>query len=410
MALTPFIDGDRLWSRLESMARFGATASGGVCRLALSEEEAAARAQLIDWGEKIGLTPSADAAANLFLRLEGTDPSLPPLLLGSHLDSQVTGGKYDGAYGVLGALEAIEAIRAAGVVPRRSIDIVSWTNEEGSRFWPSMMGSAVFTGRRKLADVRAIRDNDGCSVGEALDALKRRECLPERPLGFECAGFLELHIEQGTTLQNAPATIGVASGMQGKRTFLVHVAGQESHSGTTRRGERKDAFVHATSIVGRLHQAMWDEEDAVRFTIGMFTVKPNAPSVVPAHVVFSIDLRHESEPVLRALGDQVQAICTETPGACRVDVEELVWDAPTAFPAAMRNLIEAKALQAGFETRHFVSPAGHDSRYLNGHCPTGLIFIPCKDGVSHSESEEITRSDARAGAIVLANVAVELTS
>lgn len=407
--VSDFVDGQRLWQRLMDLAQFGATPKGGVSRLALSSEEIAARAQLVAWGKAIGLESSVDPASNLFLRLPGTDPSLPPLLIGSHTDSQPTGGKFDGAYGVIAALEALEAIKASKQQPRRSIELVAWMNEEGSRFAPGMMGSAVFTGVRALSDITGIQDKAGVPVSEALAmVLAAEKDLPRRPLGFKAAGFIEAHIEQGITLQNEKLTIGVVTGIQGKRTFRVEVNGEESHAGTSARANRRDALVSAVSIIQALQNAMWDAEDTVRFTIGMFTVTPNAPSVVPGRVIFAIDLRHDDPDTIKRLGDAVPGICKSARGACDVSVCELLYDPPVEFPASMRALIAQSAQNLQLPHREMQSPAGHDSRYLHYHCPTGMIFIPCKDGISHNEAEEITPADATAGARVLTDVAFAL--
>jgi len=403
------VDGERLWARLMELASFGATAGGGVRRLALSREEWAARAKLIEWARPIGLEPSVDPASNLFLRLPGADPGLAPLLIGSHLDSQPTGGKFDGAYGVVAALEALEAIRALALTPRRPIELAIWMNEEGARFAPGMMGSAAFAGLRGLEEIKSVRDRAGVSVGEALAALGEAEAaLPRRPLGFKAAGFVEAHIEQGVTLQNEGLDIGVVTGIQGKRTFRVEVTGMESHAGASSRAQRRDALVSAIAIVRALHAAMWDEEDLVRFTIGMFTVSPNAPSVVPGRVIFSIDLRHDDADTIRRLGDAIAEICQAARGACDVTVRELLYDAPLEFPDAIRRLIGKTASGLGLAWREMPSPAGHDARYLHSVCPTGMIFIPCRDGISHNEAEEINPIHATAGARVLADVAFAL--
>src|SRR5262245_13671848 len=405
------IDGHRLWQRLMHLARFGATSKGGVCRLALSGEEIEARAALVDWARRIGLKPSTDAAANLFLSLEGRDCGLPPLLIGSHIDSQPTGGKFDGAYGVLAALEAAQAISELPQRPRRTIEVVAWMNEEGSRFAPGMMGSAVFTGKRKLAEILPVRDRAGITVEDALKSvLDAQPDIPRRPLGFPVAGFLEAHIEQGRTLQDQGYTAGVVTGIQGKRTFRIDVIGEESHAGTTPRRARRDALTSAVAMIDALQKAMWDEGDTVRFTIGMFEVTPNAPSVVPGKVHFSIDLRHDDSAVIERLGNAIAGICDRTRGQCDVAVRQLLYDAPLQFPEAMRSRIAGAAERLGISHMRLQSPAGHDARYLHYVCPTGMIFIPCKDGISHNEAESIAPSDAGAGARILAETAFELAN
>ena len=408
-SVSNYVDGDRLWRRLMNLAEFGATGRGGVSRLALSGEEIAARAELVRWGEQIGLDAFIDDAANLFLRLEGEQPDLPPILMGSHIDTQPTGGKFDGAYGVVAGIESLHAIAQSGRRPRRSIVVAAWMNEEGSRFAPGMMGSAVFTRMRKFEDIVRVTDNRGCSVREAIDiVLAAEKHLPRRSIGFPVAGYLEAHIEQGPKLEANGKTIGVVTGIQGKRTFRVEVQGEESHAGTSPRSERRDALVSAVAIVDALQQAMWDKEDTVRFTIGSFTVGPNAPSVVPARVLFSIDLRHHSASLVRDLGDQIAEICQQARGKCQVKVQELLNDPPLLFPEAVRERIASAAQRLGFSHEAIASPAGHDARYLHYVCPTGMIFIPCKEGISHNEAESITPLDAEAGARVLAEVAFEL--
>jgi beta-ureidopropionase / N-carbamoyl-L-amino-acid hydrolase len=405
------IDGQRLWQRLMDLARFGATSKGGVCRLALSREEIETRAALVDWARRIGLKPSTDAAANLFLSLQGRESGLAPLLIGSHIDSQPTGGKFDGAYGVLAALEAAQAISEAPQRPRRTIEVVAWMNEEGSRFAPGMMGSAVFTGKRQLAEILPVRDRAGISVADALKSVLDAEPdIPRRPLGFPVAGFLEAHIEQGRTLQDLGCTAGVVTGIQGKRTFRVDVMGEESHAGTTPRRARRDALTSAVAMVDALQKAIWDAGDTVRFTIGMFEVTPNAPSVVPGKVQFSIDLRHDDSAIIERLGNAIAGICDSTRGKCDVAVRELLYDAPLQFPEVMRSRIAGSAERLGISHMRLQSPAGHDARYLHYVCPTGMIFIPCRDGISHNEAESIAPADASAGARILAETAFELAN
>jgi N-carbamoyl-L-amino-acid hydrolase len=405
------IDGHRLWQRLMDFARFGATSKGGVCRLALSREEIEARAALVDWARRIGLKPSTDAAANLFLSLEGREAGLPPLLIGSHIDSQPTGGKFDGAYGVLAALEAAQAISELPERPRRTIEVVAWMNEEGSRFAPGMMGSAVFTGKRKLAEILPVRDRAGITVEDALKSVLDAEPeIPRRRLGFPVAAFLEAHIEQGRTLQDLGYTAGVVTGIQGKRTFRVDVIGAESHAGTTPRRARRDALTSAVAMVDALQKAIWDEGDTVRFTIGTFEVTPNAPSVVPGKVHFSIDLRHDDSAILERLGNAIAGICDRARGKCDVAVRELLYDVPLQFPEVMLSRIAGSAERLGVSHMRLQSPAGHDARYLHYVCSTGMIFIPCKDGISHNEAESIAPADASAGARILADTALELAN
>ena len=409
-AIAARIDEARLWARHMSLARHGATAAGGVNRQALSPEEASARREVTGWASALGLKASTDAAGNLFLRLEGTDPSAAPVLTGSHLDSQPTGGKFDGVYGALAGLESVEAMIDAKVRPRRSIEIVAWMNEEGSRFVPGMMGSAAFAGAMPLEEILGIRDAAGVSVAEGLAAMKQAfPEVPERALGGPVKAYVEAHIEQGPILEREGFTIGIVTGIQGKRTFRVTVTGEEAHAGTALRRDRKDALLAATQMVQGLAAVMHDAEDVVKFTVGRFTVQPNAPSVVPSSVVFSIDLRHPDSAVLQSLGDRIPEICAAQAGPCEVKSEELTTAMSLEFPPAMRQLIGACAERVGVRSMEILSAAGHDARYLHTVCPTGMIFVPCKDGISHNEAESATPSDLADGARVLAEALLELS-
>ena len=413
MTSTPasFVDGDRLWDRLMALACHGALPGGGVNRQALSTQEVSARAEIVGWAEQIGLLASTDGAANLFLRLTGRDDSLAPVLVGSHIDSQPTGGKFDGAYGFLAGLEAVEAIRSSGVQPRRSIDVVAWMNEEGSRFAPGMMGSAVFSGARQLADVYPIQDSAGVPVKVALEqVLTSNPALPLRPFGWKPHAFLEAHIEQGPILELESKTIGVVTGIQGKRTFRVEVAGEENHAGTSPRAARRDALVAAVNIVQALQNELWDKDDVVRFTVGMFTVSPNAPSVVPARVTFSIDLRHPDAATLTQLGNRIAPLCQQNRLNCALNVQELLHDPPLEFPLHIRDKLTQISNALGISNMEIASGAGHDARYLHYICPTAMIFIPCKAGISHNEAESIERQHATAGARVLAEAVLHLAN
>ena len=408
-AILDFIDGQRLWQRLMQLARFGETAEGGVDRPALSEAEIQARAQLVEWGRNIGLVPFTDSLANLFLRLEGGDQHLPPLLIGSHIDSQPTGGRFDGVYGVIAALEVVEAFKSSGIANKRPIEVVAWTNEEGSRFAPGMMGSAGYAGLRSVEAIYGLKDSDGVAAGDAIGKVLASDSgVPQRPLGRPAFGYIEAHIEQGPILESLGLHVGIVSGIQGKRTFRIVVEGEENHAGTSPRSTRKDALVSAVAIVDALQKAIWDDEDIVRFTVGHFTVSPNAPSVVPARVEFSIDLRHPDPDTLTRLGDLVEPVTKSHPGACDVRLTQLLHDAPLVFPSTMRDLLAQAASTANVPAIDIASGAGHDARHLHAICPTGMVFIPCWKGVSHHPSERIEPAHAVAGTKVLAQAVERL--
>ncbi|AND88739.1 MULTISPECIES: Zn-dependent hydrolase [Bradyrhizobium] len=409
MGSSTLINADRLWTRLMALAEIGATPAGGVNRQALSDGEIAAWRRVIGWAREAGLTPSTDAAGNLFLTLAGRDRAASPVLLGSHLDSQPTGGKFDGAAGVMAALEAAVSLAEQSDRPARDVIVVAWMNEEGSRFAPGMMGSEAFTGERNMDAIRAARDADGISVGEALDRLHQAlPDVPHRPLGFAAGAYLELHIEQGPLLEAADCAIGVVTGIQGKKTFQVVVEGAEGHAGTLAQQERRDALAAFARMASALHAEIGTVDADIKFTIGRVAVVPNAPSVVPSRVSFSIDLRHPDNAVLDAAGARIAALCQQNAAPCAVTVTPLV-DAPSnAFDPRLRASIAEAARAQGHSAMEILSAAGHDARHLAKICPAAMIFIPCRDGASHVEHEWAEPDHVAAGASVLAQVLREL--
>lgn len=405
------VRGDRLWRRHLKLAHFGGTEKGGVNRPALSGEEIDARAVLVSWGREIGLDPSVDRIANLFLRLAGSEPELPPVLVGSHIDSVPTGGKFDGAFGVLAALECVEAIVSSGLRPRRSIEVVAWTNEEGTRFSPGIMGSAVFVGARQLNDVERLCDQSGVSVATALQEVLAAEThLPLRPMGFPVSAFLEAHIEQGTVLEKNSKAVGVVTRILAKRTFQIQIDGEENHAATTPRSARRDALTDAVNIIHALHQALWDADDLCRFTIGIFNVAPNQPFIIPGRVSFQIDLRHPDVQTHRKLGDLIHEVCRKTAGRCRTTVHELNDEPPVEFSKTVLERLTAAAQNLEIPSMEMPSWAWHDARFIQRACPTGMIFIPCKDGISHNEAESASQEDIVAGTCVLAEAAFALAN
>lgn len=404
-----FVSHERLNQRILDLARIGATESDGVNRQALSDEDAQAQAQLAEWGSQAGLIASRDPAGNLFLRLTGEDPDLPPVVSGSHLDSQPTGGKYDGAFGVLAALEAAQAIRDAGIRPLRSLDVVAWMNEEGSRFAPGMLGSSAFSGARTLDTVLAVEDAQGVSVRTALAQVDARLAhIARRPLGGHVHSYVEAHIEQGPELERHGVPVGVVTGIQGKHTFRITVHGEASHAGTSMRRDRKDALQTAVAVIAALGTRLHDAEDIVKFTVGRFDVTPNAPSVVPSKVVFSIDLRHPDSTTLLELSACVERVCNDHASPCRVEVERLSAAPSLTFPESMQERIRVAAERLGLPNLSLASAAGHDARYLHDICPSAMIFVPCKEGITHNEAEYSTPADLTAGTRVLTDVLVDL--
>jgi N-carbamoyl-L-amino-acid hydrolase len=389
------------------LGQIGATDKGGVCRLALTDEETRARRLLIEWAREIGLAVYTDEISNLFFRLEGSDPSAEPVVTGSHIDTQPTGGKFDGAFGVVAGFEAVQAIVESGLTPTRPIEIVAWLNEEGSRFSPGMMGSEAFAGRRPLEQILAVTDADGVRTADALErTLAAFPDLPRRDLGFPVAAFIEAHIEQGPVLEQKGVPVGVVTGIQGSRRFRVEVKGEDGHAGTQPMPERKDALFAALDMIGSMRGAF--EPDEAKFTVGLFELSPNAPSVVPSRVFFSIDIRHPDWPTLSRLGDEVSTICEANSGACSVTVTEIATSESLEFPTEIKSCIADSAQGVGVPTVEILSLAGHDARQLHYHCPTGMIFTPCKDGISHNEAESCDPAELAAGTRVLAATLVAL--
>jgi beta-ureidopropionase / N-carbamoyl-L-amino-acid hydrolase len=410
-SLASAIDGNRLWRRHMELARIGATARGGVNRQALSPEDGKARAMLLGWAAARGFVGSVDPIGNLFIRRPGRDAAAAPVVTGSHLDTQPTGGKFDGIYGVLAGLEALEAMSDLGLRTRLPIDLVVWTNEEGSRFPPTTMGSAVFAGALPLDRTLATRDAAGVSVDDALAAtLAAAPVEGRRPLGFPIAAYIEAHIEQGPILEATGKMIGAVTVIQGLRWFSIEILGQAAHAGTTPRRRRRDAFSAAVAMVAALERLTADETDTVRFTVGRVEVAPNSPNTVPSRAFFTVDLRHPDAATLARLGDQIEAVCRANARGCEFTVAETIRSEPAAFSPAIVSAVTATARRLGLSHMEIVSGATHDAKFMTGRCPSGMIFIPCREGVSHSEEEDARPEHMTAGARVLAEVLAELSN
>ena len=404
------VDEARLWRRHMALAEIGATGKGGVNRQALSEEEARARTVLAEWAAELGYGIWVDGISNLFIRREGTDSALAPVLTGSHIDSQPTGGKFDGAYGVLAGLEAFQALDEAGIETRRPVEVVAWLNEEGSRFAPGMMGSEAFAGLRPLDEIVAVTDRGGTSVADELPrALAATPDAKRREIGFPVAAFVEAHIEQGPALERARKPIGVVTGIQGVRRMRVRVTGEESHAGTTPRSARRDALWEAARMVDALQRKI-HVDDEHRFTVGMMEIRPNVPSVVAAEVLFSIDIRHPDSDTLARLEAEVDGICRNALVACDVETWTIAQAPSIWFDGRVVDTVEATADALGLGNMRLFSGAGHDARQLSFVCPTGMIFVPCEKGISHNEAENATPSDLADGTRVLAETLVRLAN
>ena len=403
---------DRLWQRHVDMAKLGGTPKGGVNRQALSPEDAAARNLLASWAKARGFAIFTDAIGNLFVRREGSDPGALPVMSGSHMDSQPTGGRFDGMYGVLAAFEALEALEDAGVKTLRPVMAVAWTNEEGSRFQPGAMGSAVCAGHNRLEDMLAVKDWKGVVLKDALAETLKAAPAPLRDgkPGFALAGYVEAHIEQGPRLENDRKTIGVVTAIQGSRRYIVTVDGEEAHAGTTPRAARKDAFAAATRIAAAMYEATTDANDTLRFTIGRVEVSPGSPNTVPGKAVFTIDMRHPLDAVLVEHEARLKAIVAARAAPCPAAIERVTNVAPTDFDPAVIDLVRAKTQRLGLSHMDMPSGAGHDAMHIAKLCPAGMIFVPCERGISHNEIENATPADLAAGTRVLVEVLEDLAN
>jgi N-carbamoyl-L-amino-acid hydrolase len=402
---------ERLWRRHMEMAEIGAIPGNGVNRAALSKEDIAARKVLIGWARDRNFEVGVDAIGNLFVRRPGQDAAAAPVMTGSHMDSQPRGGRFDGIYGVLAALEALQAIDEAGVKTRRPIELVAWTNEEGGRFPPCTMGSAVYTGARGLEDFIDVKDNEGVALRDALaQTLAATPGLAQRPLKVPAAAYIEAHIEQGPLLENTAKTIGVVTGIQGLRWFNIEVFGKTDHAGTTPLALRQDALRDAVNVISALHELTRDAADTVRFTVGRMLVTPNSTNSVPSHVLFSVDLRHPDAATLDRLAGAVEPAAKQAAKQCAIKVTPTLHDNPCAFDADVVGAVERAANELRLPSMRLASGASHDAMYMARVCPTGMIFVPCEKGVSHNEAENATPADLAAGARVLTAALLELAN
>lgn len=403
----------RQWDRLMQMARLGAfrgqDGAEGVNRACLTPLDREARRLLIGWGAAIGLAPAVDALGNLFLRAEGTEPGLAPVLAGSHMDSQPAGGRFDGIWGVVAALEAVQALREAGVATRRPIEVVAWTNEEGGRFAPGCMGSMAYAGHSAPDTWDAVTDSQGVTFGDALrEHLAAEADLPRRALGGAPHAYVEAHIEQGPQLEAAGLDIGIVTGIQGSRWFLVELLGASAHAGTAPVSMRRDAVQDMVRAITALNALMADPADVVRFTVAKIEVEPNSSNSVAERVRFTIDFRHPEAAVLLGRGDAIEATIRDAVKHCAVTVTERFHALPVEFHPAVTGAVERAAAAQGLGAVRMPSGAFHDAQFMVPLCPSGMIFIPSLRGVSHNPAEYSSPKQLAKGTRVLAQVLAEL--
>jgi len=395
------ICGDRLCQSLLELAQIGATPKGGVCRLALTDLDKQGRLWVVEKARRLGLEITTDQIGNTFMRRPGKNAQLPPVMTGSHIDTQPTGGKYDGNYGVLAGLEVIETLIDHGMETEAPIEVVFWTNEEGSRFTPVMMGSGVFAGAVTLEHAYGATDTAGKKV---KDELQRIGFLGEQTPGdHACGAYFEAHIEQGPVLENQDKVIGVVPAVMGLRWFDCIVRGFEAHAGPTPMDIRVDALQNSLNIMQKVVAIANEFKPHGRGTVGMVQVFPNSRNVIPGQVQFSIDIRHPDSVILEKmtgiLKDYIAQVSSEK--SIAIDLKEVSYFPPCNFDANCVDTIRQAAIDLGYSQMDVVSGAGHDAIYMNRLAPTGMIFIPCKDGVSHNEIEDAKAEHLEAGANVL---------
>ena len=399
------IDRDRLWDSLMALARIGATDKGGVCRLALTDLDRQGRELFVRWAEAAGCTVRVDAVGNIFARRPGTDPSRPAVATGSHIDTQPTGGKFDGNYGVLAGLEVVRTLDDAGVRTVAPLEVCVWTNEEGSRFVPVMMGSGVYASAFPLAHALDARDRDGVSVAQALHTIGFAGSAPASVADGapRMAAYFEAHIEQGPVLEDADVPIGVVTGALGQRWYDVVVTGQEAHAGPTPMRLRRDALQGATGLMQLVREVAMDEQPDGRGTVGYLQVHPNSRNVIPGRVLFTVDFRHADDAGLARMDARRRRACEAlaAESGLGVEVQETVYFPPAPFAEPLVRAVREGAQRLGLPHLDIVSGAGHDAVYVARTAPAAMIFVPCKDGISHNEIEDARPDHLAAGCNVL---------
>jgi N-carbamoyl-L-amino-acid hydrolase len=394
------IDAERLWDDLMQTAKIGATPKGGICRLTLTELDREVR----DWfkarAQALGCTVTVDDMGAMFARRPGQRADIPPIGMGSHLDTQPTGGKFDGALGVLAALEALASLHRAGYETFAPIEVINWTNEEGSRFTPAMIASGVFAGVFARDWACARQDRKGETFGNALEKIGYRG---SEPCGaHKLSAFFEVHIEQGPYLEADGKDIGVVTGVQAMRWYEMTVTGQDSHAGTTPMPRRHDALLGAARIVETVNSCARQFPEAVG-TVGLMEVKPGSPNVVPGEVYFTIDIRDPDAAVLDRMESEIAAAANRIGGELGLTtVLKNIWTQPAVqFDAGCIAAVRAAAQASGYSSHDMISRAGHDAAYVSRVAPAAMVFVPCRDGISHNESEFSSKEQCAAGAQVL---------
>lgn len=401
------INSDRLWDSIMEMAKIGPGIAGGNNRQTVTDEDGEGRHLFKRWCDAAGLEMGVDEMGTMFARREGTDPSLPPVYVGSHLDTQPTGGKYDGVLGVLGGLEIVRSLNDLGIKTKHPIVVTNWTNEEGARFAPAMMASGVFAGVLDQADVYEHTDKNGKKFGEELERIgwKGTEKVGDRKIH----AFFELHIEQGPILEDEGIDIGVVTHGQGLKWLQVTLTGKEAHTGSTPMPKRRNAGLGMARVIELVHEIAMDYQPDAVGAVGHMEAYPNSRNIIAGRTVFTIDIRSPEKEVLDAMDARVRegidTICEALD--IQYKVEQVGHFDPVTFDAGCVKAIRDAADRLGYTHRNIVSGAGHDACWINRVAPTAMVMCPCVDGLSHNEAEEITKEWAGAGADVLFHAVVE---
>jgi N-carbamoyl-L-amino-acid hydrolase len=406
--MTPLINADRLWQSIMDIARIGPTPEGGSCRLALSAEDKEARALFLSWCEPLGLQFEQDAIGNMFLRRAATDGGAPAIAFGSHLDTVPTGGRFDGVFGVLAGLEVLRALDEAGVKTRVPLELVNWTNEEGSRFRPAMMGSRVHAGDMPLEDALAITDDKGVSVRDALRASE--QAGPLAPAHRQWACWLEAHIEQGPVMEATNTDIGIVVGTMHARYFQLVVTGEPSHVGPTTMDRRRDSLAAAAEIILAVERIALAAEPGGRASATWIENYPNARGNVANITRLHCDVRHEQAERALAMEGELRQALNAIAARRRVSIaiDPYATFGPISFDRALGDLMRDKAAARQLTTRDMIAAAGHDSVLIAPLCPSAMLFVPSVDGITHNPREYSTKEQLARGAQVLLDAVLAL--
>jgi N-carbamoyl-L-amino-acid hydrolase len=401
------IKGQRLWDAIHEIAEIGPGIRGGSNRQTLTDEDGEGRRLFQTWCEQAGMTVTVDSMGTMFARREGEDKSLPPVMVGSHLDTQPTGGRYDGVLGVLSGLEIIRTLNDFGIKTRHPIEVVNWTNEEGTRFAPAMLASGVFAGVHEQAWAYDREDSEGLRFGDELERIGFKG--PE-PVGHrKLRAFFELHIEQGPILEQEECDVGVVTNGQGLNWLEVTLIGKESHTGSTPMPMRVNAGLGMARITQAVDEIALSHAPAAVGAVGHCDVYPNSRNIIPGKVVFTIDFRHPEKDVIAAMDAELRKRAEKIAAdiGLKLEIEQVGAFDPVEFDADCVSSVRTAAERLGYAHRDIISGAGHDACWINRVAPTAMVFCPCVDGLSHNEDENISQEWATAGANVLFHAVVE---